>query len=146
MAFTDQLLTVADSLAAPHCQLCYTIFTTDNHKVRLAPRMPLTKKLKKLLDRYALQSTSASLSSLPPSLNKCQLKMVKRYLNSSNVLAVSCNTCGKTTKTKCQGRSDRVKQLMSWREPVEIEEKEVSFMKKKKSKRSLNVRSLSDLP
>ncbi|XP_071089027.1 UPF0711 protein C18orf21-like isoform X1 [Haliotis cracherodii] len=119
----------------PHCQLCCTIFTSNNHKVRLAPRTPLTKKLKKLLDRYAQQSTSASASSsLHPTLSKCQLKMVKGYLNSRNVLTVSCNTCGKTTKTKCQGRSDRVKQLLSWREPIEIEEKEESFTKKRKKK------------
>ncbi|XP_067651840.1 UPF0711 protein C18orf21-like [Haliotis asinina] len=134
-----------DALFAPHCPWCHTIFTNDNHKVRLAPRIPLTKKLKKLLDRYAFQSTSDSVSSslLSPSLNRCQLKMVKRYLNSSNVLTVSCNTCGKTTKTKCQGRSDRARQLMSWREPVEIEKKEVSLTKKKKRKN--NKESKSDL-
>ncbi|XP_039383467.1 UPF0711 protein C18orf21 homolog [Mauremys reevesii] len=70
------------------CPYCFQFLVPDNHRVRLKPKMKLTPRIQKLLNREAKNHK----------LNLKQTKLLKKYKDSRSVLLVTCNTCNKTTR------------------------------------------------
>ncbi|KAM7175718.1 UPF0711 protein C18orf21 homolog isoform 1-T1 [Macrochelys suwanniensis] len=70
------------------CPYCFQFLVPDNHRVRLKPKMKLTPRIQKLLNREAKNHK----------LNLKQTKLLKKYKDSGSVLLVTCNTCNKTTR------------------------------------------------
>ncbi|XP_074844114.1 UPF0711 protein C18orf21 homolog [Carettochelys insculpta] len=70
------------------CPHCFQFLIPDNHRVRLKPKMKVTPRIQKLLNREAKNHK----------LNLKQTKLLKKYKDSRSVLLVTCSTCNKTTR------------------------------------------------
>ncbi|XP_034976589.1 UPF0711 protein C18orf21 homolog [Zootoca vivipara] len=70
------------------CHYCFQFLLPGNVRVRLMPKMRVTPQIQKLLNREAKGYK----------LNLKQTKLLKKYKEAKNVLLVTCNACGKTTR------------------------------------------------
>lgn len=70
--FSDEL---SHSWKSNWCVWCGSLYSPENIKVRLIPKIPLSSNLKKLLKKYSTQ---------PHSLGKYQNHIIGRYLRSKN--------------------------------------------------------------
>ncbi|CAI9564669.1 unnamed protein product [Staurois parvus] len=77
------------------CPFCFQIFTPDNHKVRLRPKMKITPRIEILLKKEAKCHR----------LNLKQTKLLRKYKCSRSVLVVTCNTCKLVSKYPGESRS-----------------------------------------
>lgn len=77
------------------CLWCGSLYSPENVKVRLLPKIPQTSNLKKLLKRYFTN---------PHSLGKFQSHLIARYLDSRNKLLITCQVCKKSRKIEGQQR------------------------------------------
>ncbi|XP_067426058.1 UPF0711 protein C18orf21 homolog isoform X2 [Emydura macquarii macquarii] len=76
------------------CPYCFQFLVPDNHRVRLKPKMKVTPRIQKLLNREAKNHK----------LNLKQTKLLKKYKDSRSVLLVTCKTCNKTTRHNGKSR------------------------------------------
>lgn len=77
------------------CPFCFQIFTPDNRKVRLRPKMKITPRIEILLKREAKCHR----------LNLKQTKLLRKYKCSRSVLVVTCNTCKMVSKYPGESRN-----------------------------------------
>ncbi|CAH2283786.1 Hypothetical predicted protein [Pelobates cultripes] len=77
------------------CTFCFQILSHDNYKVRLRPKMKITPRIERLLQKEAKDYR----------LNLKQTKLLNKYKLSESVLVVTCNTCKKNSKFPGESRS-----------------------------------------
>uniref|UniRef100_A0A6J0UMV3 UPF0711 protein C18orf21 homolog isoform X1 n=1 Tax=Pogona vitticeps TaxID=103695 RepID=A0A6J0UMV3_9SAUR len=80
--------------ASQVCRYCFQIFRPGNHRVRLKPKMKLTRQVEKLLKKERKNYR----------LNFKQTKLLKMYKASTNTLLITCNVCGKTARHNGESR------------------------------------------
>lgn len=119
------------------CVWCGSLYSPENIKVRLIPKIPLSSNLKKLLKKYSTQ---------PHSLGKYQNHIIGRYLRSKNKVAVTCLFCNK--QIKIEGRERKSVQLsktqLSRSKSVSLSESLSKIrLKKKKQKETTTVKNIS---
>ncbi|XP_003222293.1 UPF0711 protein C18orf21 homolog [Anolis carolinensis] len=76
------------------CVFCYQLLLPGNYRVRLMPKIKITPRIEKLLYRERKNYR----------LNLKQTKILKKYKESTNVLLITCNVCGKTARHKGSSR------------------------------------------
>ncbi|KAM5157850.1 UPF0711 protein C18orf21 homolog [Mantella aurantiaca] len=77
------------------CPFCFQIFTPDNYKVRLRPKMKITPRIEMLLKKEAKSHR----------LNLKQTRLLRKYKCSRSVLVVTCNTCKMASKYPGESRN-----------------------------------------
>ncbi|XP_018419085.1 PREDICTED: UPF0711 protein C18orf21 homolog [Nanorana parkeri] len=77
------------------CPFCFQLFTPDNRKVRLRPKIKITPRIELLLRKEAKSHR----------LNLKHTKLLRKYKCSRSVLVVTCNTCKMVSKYPGEGRN-----------------------------------------
>ncbi|XP_060637406.2 UPF0711 protein C18orf21 homolog [Anolis sagrei] len=70
------------------CAFCYQSLLPGNYRVRLMPKIKITPRIEKLLHRERKNYR----------LNLKQTKILEKYKESTNILLITCNVCGKSAK------------------------------------------------
>nr|XP_022301103.1 uncharacterized protein LOC111109311 [Crassostrea virginica] len=109
-----------------HCVFCGSLFTPENCRVRLKPKLSLRRTLKKLLEKH---QTS------PEALSKYQTRLVERHIRSQNILIKTCLVCSKPSKFPAQGREWPTKQVKMQKSAPSIKEEISTDTEKKLTKK-----------